>query len=366
MQFGEIDSMLPMKVNIPDLETKSYVGGDMALKTGGLPNVVAMQETSSPYPVTAGQWTNAVHAISPFLGAEGLRRALAILNLATANLQQMQALEDMALSQAAAGIVGGGQANLQHPAMLAMMQVQLQDQQCGLYKELQQLPIMEGMPKQTCQNLVPSSIAPAPMRLDLASMMLQAQTTAATPVAAPVKTTTSGAALAQGRQRPPQTLSASLRSLEVEDPECILIVRRISKLGFKATQSLKKHFSAYGPVVKVLLAHSTARQYCDQQFHVKRRPSNLGFIQMGTAEAAKLVLSQGASHEVEGIAINVQRFERHDDNGELANEQDDIVEEPLQLKDASAPGLVLKSTRPRGMSDLSTCASDVPFERSFS
>merc|ERR1719262_1634856 len=139
--------------------------------------------------------------------------------------------------------------------------------------------------------------------------MLQAQTTAATPVAAPVKTTTSGAALAQGRQRPPQTLLASLRSLEVEDPECILIVRRISKLGFKATQSLKKHFSAYGPVVKVLLAHSTARQYCDQQFHVKRRPSNLGFVQMGSAEATKLILALGADQVIEGVAVCVQRFE---------------------------------------------------------
>merc|ERR1719399_371531 len=120
----------------------------------------------------------------------------------------------------------------------------------------------------------------------------------------------------------PQTLSTSLRILEAEDPDCLLIVRRISKLGFKATRSLKKHFSAYGPVVKVLLAHSTARQYCDQQFLVKRRPSNLGFIQMGTAEAVKLVLAEGLSQEICGVSVVVQRFERHDEEEEIEDEDD--------------------------------------------
>jgi len=114
--------------------------------------------------------------------------------------------------------------------------------------------------------------------------------------------------LAKGRHA--QTLSTSLRVLSREDPQCLFIVRRINKLGFKAIPVLKRHFSAYGAVVQVLVAHSTVRQHRDPSSQARQRPSSLGFVQMATPEAVLAVLAVGAEQEVQGLTIRVQRFER--------------------------------------------------------
>merc|ERR1719336_233669 len=74
-----------------------------------------------------------------------------------------------------------------------------------------------------------------------------------------------------GRQT--HTLSASLQMLANVDPTCLLIVRRINKLGFKASRKLKQHFSTYGAVIRVLVAHSTVKQRGDPTSCTRRRPS---------------------------------------------------------------------------------------------
>jgi hypothetical protein len=107
-----------------------------------------------------------------------------------------------------------------------------------------------------------------------------------------------------------QTLSTSLQLLSGEEPDCLFIVRRINKLGFKAARKLKQHFSTYGSVVRVLVAHSTVRQHGDPQSHARRRPSSLGFVHMATADAVGQVLALGLEQEVDGSVIRVQRFER--------------------------------------------------------
>jgi len=110
--------------------------------------------------------------------------------------------------------------------------------------------------------------------------------------------------------RQTQTLSTSLQLLSNEDPDCLFIVRRINKLGFKAARTLKKHFQQFGAVVRVLVAHSTVRQHGDTPCHARRRPSSLGFVQLSTAEAVAQVLTLGDEQDVEGSLIRVQRFER--------------------------------------------------------
>lgn len=106
------------------------------------------------------------------------------------------------------------------------------------------------------------------------------------------------------------TLSMSLQLLSHEDPNCLFIVRRINKLGFKAARKLKQHFATHGHVVKVLVAHSTVRQNGDVPCQWRRRPSSLGFVHMATAASVKQVLSQGAEQEVDGCMICVQQFQR--------------------------------------------------------
>lgn len=112
-----------------------------------------------------------------------------------------------------------------------------------------------------------------------------------------------------------QTLSTSLQLLSNEDPDCLFIVRRINKLGFKAARKLKQHFLVYGTVVRVLVAHSTVRQQGDEQSIARRRPSSLGFVHMASAGAVKLILAAGVEQDVDGCLIRVQRFERQIQDG---------------------------------------------------
>lgn len=113
-----------------------------------------------------------------------------------------------------------------------------------------------------------------------------------------------------GAQVQAMTLSMSLQLLSKEEPDTLFIVRRINKLGFKAARKLKVHFSAYGQVLRVLVAHSTVKLGDPQQFQWRRRPSSLGFIHMAMTESVRQVLALGSEHEVDGCMIRVQRFER--------------------------------------------------------
>jgi len=140
------------------------------------------------------------------------------------------------------------------------------------------------------------------------------------------KTSNADGAEKQQAAKPSQTLSSSLQMLSGEDPDCLFIVRRINKLGFKASRILKQHFSSYGSVVRVLVAHSTVRQQGDESGQgVRRRPSSLGFVQMQSAEAVRRVLAAGGEQQVKGASIRVQKFEQKlvgEDEHEEA--QDDI------------------------------------------
>jgi len=349
-QRERVEDMLPLKVNLPS----SFEPPNSNL--GHMTSAAIMHAACAPPQLSPSQWANAVNSMAPSLNAKGLRRALTILDCAISNVQRAKALDDTS-SQTSAGFPV---ADYQYAAMCAMMQVQIHQQQHLLYQELQQLPYCEGV-LMPCGGTGPY-VAPQHPHMPVAAGLLPwvpghvPGTKPAAPASPPKSPSGGPAAAPLSRRRAPQTLSTSLRVLEDEDPYCLLIVRRISKLGFKATRSLKQHFSAYGPVVRVLLAHSTARQYCDQQFQVKRRPSNLGFVQMATAEAANMVLAQGASQAVEGIIVNVQRFERHgeeeDDDGDVGEEEqlhmraEDLAEDMQQKLSLGRPE--------RGMSDAST------------
>jgi len=131
------------------------------------------------------------------------------------------------------------------------------------------------------------------------------------------------------------TLSGSLQTLSTEDPDCLFIVRRINKLGFKASRKLKLHFTRYGPVVRVLVAHSTVRQHGDGQCYGRRRPSSLGFVQMLTDDSVKRVLLAGEEHQVEDVVIRVQRFQRQA-IGNNENEDQDSAENADSAGNAEA------------------------------
>jgi len=160
-----------------------------------------------------------------------------------------------------------------------------------------------------------------------------------------------------------QTLSTSLQLLSNENPDCLFIVRRINKLGFKAGRTLKRHFSSFGAVVRVLVAHSTVRQHGDPQCHARRRPSSLGFVQMASKIAVEKILELGQEQEIEGSMIRIQKFQRqHAEAGALEENSPKLL-----LDDDSAWIRQMTSASDTSTLTMSTTASSAgsPMEEIF-
>merc|ERR1719335_142857 len=75
------------------------------------------------------------------------------------------------------------------------------------------------------------------------------------------------------------TLRTHLSTLQNEDPMCVLIVRRINRLGFESDEALKEYFVKLGGVRHVLVAHSRVK------------PAGIGFVVMASQEETIKVLS---------------------------------------------------------------------------
>lgn len=108
-------------------------------------------------------------------------------------------------------------------------------------------------------------------------------------------------------ERPGGTMKGGLAALRGHDPACVLIVRKIKKLGFDAPSHLKRYLSQYGAVDEVYVANSWTKR-CSRRPAGRVRPAALGFAVMGSGLAAQAVLAAEA-HAVNGIEIEVQQFE---------------------------------------------------------
>mmetsp|Transcript_72002 Transcript_72002/g.186995 ORF Transcript_72002/g.186995 Transcript_72002/m.186995 type:complete len:421 (-) Transcript_72002:269-1531(-) len=278
-------------------------------------------------------WAKLVLQIAPLLDKDQLRNAIGILDRGMSNAQRVTALERMEALDSTA----------------QMLKEQFLQEQVMLYSQLQLMNV-QAVARASVAAAVdgdPFSVtAPAASRVPLPCLdtvnfavpskeprpvadlrpdarirqepTLQHQTLRSPlpqkpkvrpAVQASVRKVESADGAKKQEAQPPVTLSSSLMMLSGEDADCIFIVRRINKLGFKASRTLRQHFSAYGPVARVLVAHSTVRQHGTGET-LRRRPSSLGFVQMHSAEAVRRVLAAGAEQEVKGAAICVQTFEQ--------------------------------------------------------
>mmetsp|Transcript_72267 Transcript_72267/g.228376 ORF Transcript_72267/g.228376 Transcript_72267/m.228376 type:complete len:377 (-) Transcript_72267:159-1289(-) len=272
-----------------------------------------------------GLWMNAVLAASPHLSPEGLYHALAIVDRAIRNAQHAKALDEL--------LGSADQSNcpsMSYIQSAACLRAQISCEQLQLLDELQQLRIQYGEPAEVAPVSPLAAPAAPPSTQPLVVPTAVAATaqepakgpSARAPKACPKAGKTSERAGEKPSNRPPQTLSSSLQLLSHENPDCLFIVRHINKLGFKASRTLKRHYSAYGAVVRVLVAHSTVRQHGSPDCHARRRPSSLGFLQMATPEAVKAILAAGPEQEVDGAMIRIQKFERQ--QTQTINEEEQV------------------------------------------
>jgi len=127
---------------------------------------------------------------------------------------------------------------------------------------------------------------------------------------------------------PPETLRMHLQSLLNVDCGRVLIVRKINRLGFASPAVLQEHFSWHGVVERVLVAHSrvksaSATGRCASAISSRLRPSGLGFVVMSKVEEAKAILAHGSEQPVNGIIIQVHKFERRKTADEGDGDEDE-------------------------------------------
>jgi len=325
--LDSLDEMTPAKVELSSSFAPCYLtqtqspaldAGYMSSQTPAYLKDHMMDSSYYAAHFSSGEWAAKVNSVAPYLNTQGIHRALAILDQATRNVQQAKALDEAMASQpcqAGQGITP----YFQCATTCSMLLVQLHEQQQRLLGDLQRLPLDPASvrdhsspdPAVAGAQLWGNPALSLPERIGIPMSPSMSPAIEPSPKA-PGSPNAKGSqlSLSASAARKVQTLSTSLQLLSAEDPDCLFIVRRINKLGFKAVRTLKRHFSMQGPVLKVLLAHSTVRQHGDPACHARRRPSSLGFVQMGDAEGTAKVLALGTDQEVDGVVIRVQRFER--------------------------------------------------------
>jgi hypothetical protein len=96
-----------------------------------------------------------------------------------------------------------------------------------------------------------------------------------------------------------ESLRTQLRDLAEIDNARVVMVRKINLLGVNCAEPLKKHFSQFGNVERVMAAPT--RSKCKK---ARLRPAPLGFIVMKTAAEAKAVLAGGEQQVVQGDTVD--------------------------------------------------------------
>ncbi|KAF4738593.1 hypothetical protein FOZ63_010671 [Perkinsus olseni] len=119
-----------------------------------------------------------------------------------------------------------------------------------------------------------------------------------------------------------------------EQPGCVITLRKIQKLGYKASHIIKQHFAKkYGVrVIRLRLVHSRSKGCVERPGQSgPLRPANMGFLVLDKPASVEKVLagvSESGIEVINGVAISVLRFIRnpsHRDAPEVASARPSMV-----------------------------------------
>jgi hypothetical protein len=116
------------------------------------------------------------------------------------------------------------------------------------------------------------------------------------------------------------SLRQDLELLRQRQPDHVLIVRKIKKLGFESPQLLDDHFSQFGEVKELLVAHSHVKPTAKRP-NGRVRPAALGFVVMANGEAAQNAFKAGADQMICGCSIEIASFDSFDSHYADEDEQ---------------------------------------------
>jgi len=94
----------------------------------------------------------------------------------------------------------------------------------------------------------------------------------------------------------------NLRDLAAFDPERVVMLRKIHKLGFDSAPALEAYFSKFGTIDRLMVTPTS----CHSTSGAPRpRPASFGYVVMSTVEEAKAAKALGEERVVQGIDIIV-------------------------------------------------------------
>ncbi|CAK0887271.1 unnamed protein product [Prorocentrum cordatum] len=106
---------------------------------------------------------------------------------------------------------------------------------------------------------------------------------------------------------PSSTIGDQLKLLQREhDHQCVFVARRLHTLSFASERLVASHFSAFGQVKRVLIAHTKATRSLEAAARV--RPGSIGFVVMAHASAVTRILESGSQQVVAGKSIVLEPF----------------------------------------------------------
>jgi hypothetical protein len=114
----------------------------------------------------------------------------------------------------------------------------------------------------------------------------------------------------RAKRSSPLQIATQLTELQTEDPDKVVCVRKINRLGFESADILRKHFEQFGPVDRVLLSNAHRREPGVYSYPVRLRPSGIGFVVFKDSEVVAQVLAVGASHIINGVEVHMRAFVR--------------------------------------------------------
>jgi hypothetical protein len=106
----------------------------------------------------------------------------------------------------------------------------------------------------------------------------------------------------------PLMIATHMKDLEDEDPDCILMIRHVQRLGFDSAEILRVHYNRYGTVVKVLLSNRH-----EKQASARLRPSGIALVLMQNPEDVANVLKVGEVQTIHGVEVHLRVFKRKDE-----------------------------------------------------
>jgi len=117
-------------------------------------------------------------------------------------------------------------------------------------------------------------------------------------------------ATAEADARLQDKLLKHLTAVSDVDPDCIFVCRQINVLGLQSHEVLMDHYSAFGEVKHVYVAHSKMKMPQYEGGERRMRPGDLGIVVMSSAAAVRCILAQGEHQVVAGRKVLINALDR--------------------------------------------------------